>query len=238
METRLDPDILEKFVCLEPDVGEELLPLYPESLSPEDRKLFELHRQGCEYCQERWKLWQVTGIPLRIQAILKRTQLLFAERHYEDAVAQCNNVIELKAQVLDTREGQELFHFEASPSLTAARIKNEDIMPYLDPEIEVLAAAKKSVSLPVSLEYAEGKVKGKFSAAGRFVFFELLEHSSEFKSGVVLVGKILHPKTMFKTWTLFQEKKKLRLGTIADLFGSAEFPDIVSSLRTFSVYPV
>jgi hypothetical protein len=76
-------------------------------------------------------------------------------------------------------------------------------------------------------------VKGKVTSAGRLVFFELTETRAEFETGVTLVGKILQPIVMLKTWEITRGKKQ-RLGTIADLFGSAEFPDLVKTLRTFS----
>ena len=86
MKTRINLDRIEEFVCLEPEVGEQLLPLYPEFLSEEEKKQFELHREGCENCQERWKLWQVTGLALRIEAILQQAKTLLENHQYEEAI--------------------------------------------------------------------------------------------------------------------------------------------------------
>lgn len=240
METRLNFDILEQFVCLEPEVGEELLPRYPEFLTPEECEQFELHLQGCELCQERVKLWQVSGVPLRVEAIAAQTRRLFGEKQYDAAVSLCNHAVVLNPSLLDTPEGREMVYGEPQFSLSAATVRDEDILPYFQPDVEVLAAAKKKISLPVSLEYrglTGGKVTGRFSAAGRFVFFELLDYTTEFAHGVELIGKTLAPQTMIKRWTIHQEKKKRRLGTIAELFGNAELPDIVNSLQTFCVLP-
>jgi hypothetical protein len=63
-----------------------------------------------------------------------------------------------------------------------------------------------------------------------------MEASEEFEAGVMLVGKILQPVVMLKAWEIMQGKKQ-RLGTIADLFGSSEFPDVIKTLRTFKVFP-
>ena len=58
----------------------------------------------------------------------------------------------------------------------------------------------------------------------------------EFEGGVMLVGKILQPVVMLKAWKITPGEKH-KLGTIASLFGSAEFPDVVKTLRTFRVFP-
>jgi len=240
METKIDLDILDHFLCLEPEVGEELLPLYPEFLSAEEKEQFELHLEGCESCQEHWKLWRATGLALRIEALLKRANTLLEEQHYEKAIAAYNNAMELEPNVLDSTAGQAFFHIGTWLPLTAARSKEEDIMPYLvpgyAPETYEIAAAKSLSPFPLIVEYADGKVKGEITSAGRLIFFELTEASEEFEVGVMLVGKILKPVVMLKAWEIVRGKKQ-RLGTVADLFGSAEFPNVVKTLRTFRVFP-
>lgn len=242
MKTRINLDHIEEFVCLEPEVGEQLLPLYPDFLSEEEKKQFELHRDGCENCQERWKLWQVTGLALRIEAILKQAKTLLENHQYEEAIRKYNQAIALDPNVLNTPEGQEFFHVEAWLPLTAARSKEEDLMPYVAPsyapENYQLAAAESIIPFPLSVEYAEGKVRGRFTTAGNQVFFELLETSQEFKNGVKLVGKITQgPEISFKIWKI-TPGKRYRLETVTHLFGAAEFAEIIQALRSFEVFPI
>lgn len=239
METTVNLDRIKHFVCLEPEVGEHLLPLYPDFLSEQEKKQFELHREGCEYCQERWKLWQVTGLSLRIRAILKHAAALLKEHRHEDALREYNRAIALDPYVLDTPEGETFFQEEVGLPLTAAKIKEKNIMPYVAPsyapETYELAAAESFDLFPVSVEYAEGKVRGKFTVAGRLVFFELLEAEEEFKQGVTLIGKVVQESSVsLKLWHITPGKKH-RLETLANLFGAARFPDVIQALRTFKV---
>lgn len=240
MHTNVNWNIIDHYLCLEPEVGEELLPLYPEFLGAEEKAQFERHVEACEYCQECWKLWQAKGLALRIEALLKRAQALLAEGQYDRALERYNKAVEIEPSVLETPEGQEFFRAGAWLPLTAARSKEEDIMRYLAPsyapETYEIAAAKSLSPFPVSVEYADGKVKGEITAAGRVVFFELLEASEEFETGIMLVGKILQPVVMLKAWEITRGEKH-KLGTITSLFGSTEFPDVVRTLRTFRVFP-
>lgn len=240
MDTNVNWHIIDHYLCLEPEFGEELLPLYPEFLGAEEKAQFELHVEACEYCQECWKLWQAKGLALRIEALLKRAQALLAEGHYDRALERYNKAVDIEPRVLETPEGQEFFRAEVWLPLTTARSKEVDILPYLTPsyapETYEIAAAKSLSPFPLTVEYADGKIKGEITAAGRVVFFELMEASEEFEAGVMLVGKILQPMVMLKAWEIVRGKKQ-RLGTIADLFGSSEFPDVINTLRTFKVFP-
>lgn len=241
MKTRINLDRIEEFVCLEPEVGEQLLPLYPDFLSEEKKKQFELHREGCENCQERWKLWQVTGLSLRIMAFLRQAKVFLENQQYEEAIRKYNHAMELAPNVLSTLEGQELFHTDAWLPLTAARTKEKDIMSYIAPSyapgMYELAAATESFALfPISVEYADGKVQGQFTTAGSQVFFELLEVDQEFKNGVQLVGKIRQGShRSVKIWKITPGKRH-RLGMITQLFGTAEFSEIIQTLRAFNVF--
>lgn len=239
-DTIVNTYITNTFLCLEPEVGKKLLPRYPEFLSDEEKARFELHLEECEYCQERLKLWRATGLAARAESFLEHARALLEERHYKEAIAEYNRALELDPHLLTTEAGQAFFQIGTWLPLTAARSKDEDIWAYLAPsyapEIQELAAAKPLPPFPIVVEYADGKVKGTITALGRLVFFELLETSEEFETGVTLVGRILQPVIMLKAWEITRGEKQ-KLGTIASLFGSAEFPDVVNALRTFRVFP-
>jgi hypothetical protein len=148
----------------------------------------------------------------------------------------------LDPNVLTSPEGQEFFHTKAWLPLTAAQIKEKDIMPYIAPsyapEVYEMAAAESLTSFPISVEYAEGKVRGQFTTAGSQVFFELLDTGQEFKNGLKLVGKISRGSDIsFKIWTI-RPGKRHRLETVTTLFGVAEFPEIIQALRSFKIFPI
>ncbi len=240
MKTKIDLHILEQYECLEPEAGEELLPLYPEFLTEEETVWFEEHLGGCELCREAVKLWQVTGLPMRVSALAKRAKTCLEDRHYEDAIRIYNHALQLEPNIATTESGQDFFQSGAWLSLTAAGIDEQDLMPYVAPsyapEAYQLAAAAPSDPFPLEVEFADGRVKGTLTSAGRSVFFELLESREEFETGVTLVGKILQPVLLLKAWEIVGEKK-CKLGTILELFGSAEFSEIVKTLGSFKVLP-
>ena len=240
MPIEVDLDIITQYCCLEPEIGEALLYLYPEFLSDEQRAAFERHLEGCEFCQERRKLWQATGLDVRAAALLKQVKVLFTERRYEQAVGLYNQTLSLQGELWDRPEGRECFQAGAKLSLTAARSKKRDILPYFDPRSapgahELAAAAPHSI-FPLTVEYAEGKVKGNISTLGRQVFFELQDVSDEFRDGIVLVGKILRPAPLLKSWELTLGEKQ-RLGTLNELFGGTkiELPQVIDSVAMFQV---
>lgn len=241
MDIQIDLNTIEDFLCVEPEVGEKLLPFYPEFLSTEEKEQFELHLQGCEYCQKWWKLWETIGLPVRIDALLKQAKVLLEEHQYDEAVETCNDAIELDPEVLDSEVGQDFFCSGAWLQLTAANIKGKDIMPYIFPSYAPgtyeLAAATQDIPFPIMVNYADGKVKGKISAGGTSIFFELLEAREDFANGIHLFGRILQPSVALKVWQI-RPGKKHRLGTIASLFGSKDLQDISDTLRTFRVFPI
>jgi len=241
MQTTIDTIILEHYCCLEPEIGENALFLYPEFLSAHEKHVFERHLQGCESCQERRKLWLSIGLGVRIQTLLQQVTALVSARQYLEAIDMYNNVLELQPDLLDTPEGEACFDAGAWLSLTAAWSKDTEITPYLAPsyapERYEMAAAKTGKAFPLAIEYAEGNVKGKISTAGRLVFFELVDVSEEFAAGIMLVGKVLNPISMLKTWKIITGKKE-RLGSVGDLFESVELPDIINTLKMFRVFPI
>ena len=241
MHTTIDTIILEHYCCLEPDVGENVLFLYPEFLSAHEKQMFERHLQGCESCRERRKLWLAIGLGARIKALLQYVASLITARQYLEAIDMYNNVLELQPDLLETPEGEACFEAGAWLSLTAARSTDTEITPYLapgyTPERYEMAAAKTAKAFPLAIEYAEGKVTGKISTAGRLVFFEVVDVSEEFAAGIMLVGKVLNPVAMLKTWKIIRGKKQ-RLGAVGDLFESVELPDIINTLKMFRVFPI
>jgi tetratricopeptide (TPR) repeat protein len=242
MKHIMNLDRLEEFVCLEPEAGAELLPLYPEFLSGDDKVRFELHREGCEYCQEHWNLWRVTGLALRATAIMQRANEFLQERRYEEAIQEYNRAVALAPNVLATQAAQEFFQADTWLSLTAARMGKKDVMPYVAPSYEPgryqLAAADSSATFPIDVEYAEGNVQGKFSVAGRLVFFELVKAEQEFTNGITLVGQVGQgARALLKIWNIVPGKRQ-RLDTLTNLFGEADFPDIIQELRSFKVVPL
>lgn len=235
-------DRLEEFVCLEPEVGAELLPLYPDFLSDDDITRFERHREGCERCQEHWNLWRVTGLALRVAAIMQRANGCLQERRYEEAIQEYNRAVALDPHVAATPEGQEFFQADTWLPLTAARMREKDLMPYVAPSYEPgryqLAAADASTAFPIAVEYAEGKVQGKFHVAGRLVFFELVKAEQEYANGITLTGQVGQGTTpSLKIWNIVPGKRQ-RLDTLTNLFGEAHLPDIIQELRTFKVLPL
>jgi tetratricopeptide (TPR) repeat protein len=240
MNTKIDLNILEEFVCLEPKIGERLLLLYPDFLSAEEKTRVELHLKGCELCQERLKLWRVTGLKLRIPAFIKQARELLQERHYDEAIRLYNIALELDPKMMATSEGQAFFDSEAWFALTTARTEDQDLTPYVAPsyapERYQMAAAKIPEPLPLAVEFADGKVKGEFSSAGQLVFFELLETWEEFEAGVMLVGHILQPVVMLRAWEIPRGQKQ-RLGTIEALFGAGESSDVLNAISMFKVFP-
>lgn len=241
MPTTIDTVILDQYCCLEPEVGEHLLFLYPEFLSSHEKQMFERHLQGCESCRERRKLWLATGLGARMTAMLQQITDLVTSRHYFEAIDLYNVTLEIQPTLLDSAEGEACFKAGAWLSPTAARSQDLDITPYLAPgyapERYEMAAAKTGRAFPLAIEYADGKVKGKISTAGRLVFFEVVEVSEEFAAGVTLVGKVLKPVTMLKTWEIIIGKKQ-RLGVLSDLFESVELTDIINTLKRFRVFPI
>jgi hypothetical protein len=251
MEIRIDLDILEGFVCLEPDVGEALLPLYPDMLSADEKARFELHLEGCDLCREQMKLWRVTGQALRLEALVKRATDVLANHRYAEAIDLYNRVLRIEPNFADIAAGGEFFQAEVWHPLTAARHKERDLTPYLAPsyapERYQLAAAATTDIFPLTVEFADGKVKGKITTAGQSVFFELIETQAEFDAGLTLVGRILQPVRLLKAWDIRAgapvdaaggaERKKHRLGTLSDLFQSVEFSEVLETLRSFNVLP-
>lgn len=233
--------ILEHALCLEPEVGEDLLPFYPEFLSPEKKAQFELHLEGCEFCQERWKLWQATGLALRVEAILNQAKDLLQHRQYAEAIARYNHALAIAPEIFETADALEFLQHDAWMPLNSARSKTRDIslfvVPNHEPGAQVLAAASVVSAFPITLEYDQGNVMLKISALGRFIFSELVHVSQEFEAGIQVVGKEASVKTALRTWTLLPGKK-YKLGAIDVLFGSADFADIVRTLRTFRVFPL
>lgn len=49
-------NLIPEHICVEPDVGENLILKYPNSLSEKDKKKFESHLKVCPKCQEECKL--------------------------------------------------------------------------------------------------------------------------------------------------------------------------------------
>lgn len=241
MQTQIDKIILEHYCCLEPEVGEDKLFLYPEFLSTHEKQRFEQHLQGCESCQERRKLWLSIGLRARIQSLLERAKALVIAGQYLEAIDLYNKILELQPNLLDMPEGVLCFEAGAWLSLTAARSKDTELTPYIAPdhapEYYEMAAATTTKAFPLAVEYASGKVKGKISTAGRLVFFELVDASEEFAAGIMLVGKVLNPVTMLKSWEIVGDKKQ-RLGSVSDLFKSIDLPDIINTLKTFRVFPI
>lgn len=242
MKTKINLHIIENFQCLEPEIGKTLLPFYPEFLETDQRTRFELHLEICEHCQERWKLWQATGFSLRIETLLEWAQALLEERQYEEAITAYNRVIALAPDVIETTAGQKIFRSEAWLTLTAAWNKEQDLLSYLTPNdspgaYEMAAATSAFSSFPLMVEYDRGRIKGKITAIGRLIFFELLETGKGLESGIRLVGKILQPAVALCIWEISSREKK-RLGTIESLFGSTDFPDVIRTLKTFRVFPL
>ncbi len=242
MKTIIDVHVLEQFECLEPEVGAQLLPLYPEFLSEEERQEFELHREGCESCQERLKLWQVTGGAVRGQQLVTRARDLLREKRYEEAIQSYNHALALQPELSTSLEGLAFFQAKTWASVTAATMQDESLMPYIEPSYEPdryqLAAAPALSPFPLSVEYADGLVRATFSVAGRQVFFMILEAHEEFSKGVKLIGKVTRETSCsFELWNV-RPGKKCRLGTLVDIFGHAELADIVEALRTFKVVPL
>lgn len=239
MPTTINTFILDHYCCLEPEVGEHLLFLYPEFLSVSEKQVFERHLRGCESCQERCKLWKAVALETRTKAMLARVQALIADRQYAEAIELYNNALELQPDLIDAPEREACFELALPP--TAARTGEMEITPYLAqeyaPERYEMAAAKTGKAFPLTVEYADGKVKGKIVTAGRLVFFELLEVSEEFAAGIMLVGKVLNPVTMLKTWEILSGKKQ-RLGAVEDLFESVEMPDVINTVKRFRVFPI
>jgi hypothetical protein len=178
---------------------------------------------------------------MHIQALLKQAKGLLEDHRYAEAIEIYNNAVALDPNVLSTSQSRTFFGTDAWSGLTAAHTAEQDLLPYIAPEyaperIEMVAATAPA-PFPLAVEFADGKVKGKLTSAGQAIFFELLESGPEFETGVMLVGKLLRPVTLLKTWEIVRGKKH-RLGTIPDLFGSTDFPDIIDTLRTFRVFPV
>ena len=240
MNIVLNLHILENYPCLEPEAGEELLPLYPEFLSDEDNAAFEAHREICQSCQEHWKLWQASGLAIRAETFLTYAEKLLEKHRHEEAVAAYNKALLLDPGVAHTQEGDRFLLSGAWLPLTAARSKQQDIFSYIAPNYTPGAvemnAAKALSPFPIVLEYAGGKVKGKIFAIGRLIFFELLEANEEFEAGIQLVGGSCRPSVEFIVWSVIPGKK-CRLGTAETLFGTAGFADVVKSLRSFRVLP-
>lgn len=185
MPVEVDLDILTQYCCLEPECGEQLVFLYPEFLSDEQRSAFELHLEGCESCRERRKLWQATGLRVRLDALLKQAERFFAENRHEEAVELYLPILTLQADLRPGDEGIRTFQEGRGLPLTAARSKQRDILPYFRPRnapdaYELAAAAPHSI-FPLTVEYAEGNVKGKISTQALLVFFELQDVSEEFR---------------------------------------------------------
>ncbi len=241
MPIQVDQVILEQYCCLEPEVGEHLLFLYPEFLSDEQKEAFELHAQECESCRERQKFWQATGLAVRIEALLNQVTSLIGEQGYQEALDIYNQILTIQPDVWTTPAGKSCFQAGAWQSLTAARSKDRDLTPYLAsgyaPHTSQMAAAGSSRIFPLTVEYADGEITGKLSTAGRQVFFELVQVSKNFQAGILLVGTIHHPVVMLKSWSILPGQKQ-RLGIMYDLFESVELPHITDALQRFHVYPL
>jgi len=241
MPIHVDQDILEHYCCLEPEVGEQLLFLYPEFLSDDQKQAFELHVQTCEACRERQKFWQAMGLAFRVEALLNRVTSLIVHQDYQGAFETYNQLLGIHPDIWKTLAGETCFQAGAWQSLTAARSKDRDFTPYLAPgyapQTYQLAAASSFHIFPLTIKYAGGKITGKLSTVGRQVFFELVDASDEFQEGILLAGTILQPVIMLKSWSIVPGRKQ-RLGRLHEFFESVELPHVIDALRRFKVYPL
>lgn len=239
MDMTLDLTILKYAECLEPEVGAELVPLYPLFLSAEEKQQFEQHLETCEYCQELRKFWRVTGVSLGIKHLLEQGATLLRQQHYTQAIACYNCALELEPGGLGRSASQVFFQTDAWCSITAATLNEQDLMPYIFPSYAPgeykMAAATPEIPFPIIIEYADGQVKGKFFAAGTSVFFEVFEALGDFAENVILVGQISQPIRSLKVWEILPGKK-YRLGTITSLFGAQDLQHVANTLRTFKVF--
>jgi len=166
---------------------------------------------------------------------------LLAERRLEEAIAAYNHAIEIDPMIIETDAGQQFFLAESWLALTTAQSKEQDILAYLAPTYipvaDEMAAAKSVSAFPVLLEYGHGVVKAKITAIGKLVYCELLGVSAAFETDIRLIGKVCSPAPVLTVWKI-PKGQKPQIGTLDSLFGSASFPDVVKTLRTFRVLPL
>lgn len=241
MNITIDPIILEHGECLEPEVGEELLLFYPGLLSDEERQQFERHRAACDYCREAYQFWRATGVTSGVKAALAKAKHYVHRHQPERALVLYNRAARFVPDLADTADGQAFWDASGWFQLSAATMKARDLMPFIFPSYAptsyALAAATDEAAFPLFVEYAQGQVKGKISAAGNIIFFELFHLGPAFQAGVFLVGKNLDPPIPMYIWKITPGQKH-RLGTIASLFGKFDMQHISNTLRTFRVFAI
>ena len=57
MRTKINLTIINEYCCLDPDCGENIVHLYPDLLTDEQKRLFKIHLKICEKCQELFKFY-------------------------------------------------------------------------------------------------------------------------------------------------------------------------------------
>jgi len=241
MNITIDTILLEYGECLEPEVGAEWLLFYPGLLSAAERQIFEQHLTACDYCREMRKFWHLTGIHVGVDTVLKQAEDDLRNRRYESAIARYNRIARFVPNIGESEAGQALWSLARWHRLTAAKTPTRNLLAMIFPSHALgsyaMAAAANETAFPIFVEYADGQVKGKISASGTFLFFELLELSEEFRRGVFLVGRYLDPPIPMYLWKITPGQKH-RLGTILSVFGGAEVEKISNALRTFNVFPI